>query len=257
MRKFFSKFFIGFSSGIVGFKLIIKNTSLLRTSIMPFIISICLVIAGLVFGYKILVSLLSLFVPNFLISFFSSLIPQGFFYNLIGSVIGIVGYLVFVIFWIFLMFLLINIICIPFHSLLAEKTLINLQAFKQKPFSLINWSKTWVKMFLISIARTIIILIIGVVTFLMSFIFPGFSIFTGFVGLLILTSDCLDYSLELLEFGLIERFTIFKKYFAELFGFCCFFAILPGLNLLLMPVAVVGASWLIVKLNIENKAKNG
>ena len=251
MNSWISRFTLGFKAPIAGFKLILTNKKLMRLSITPFIISLTLVILGLLFGYELFTKLLSILLP-FSITSFS--ITSGVFSWLIGLVTKVIGYTLFAMLWILLMLILVNIICIPFHSLLAEQALVSLNATNKNTFSVVSWMKTCIRMFFISITRTVIILIIGFVSFLISIFIPGLGLATGFIGLLIIISDCLDYSLEILEFGLIKRFVIFKKYLIELVGFCCSFGMLPGINLLLLPVAIVGASWLVATLKINQEA---
>ena len=76
-----------------------------------------------------------------------------------------------------------------------------------------DWLKTCARMFFISITRTSILLIIGLVPFLLSFFVPGLGILAGFIGLLIIISDCLDYSLEILEFGLKKKIFYIQEIF--------------------------------------------
>lgn len=253
MNNLVSRFILGFKAPIVGFRLILTNKKLMRLSIAPFIVSLVLVILGLLFGYELFTKLFLILLPFPITSIASFSITSGVFSWLIGLITKIIGYTLFAILWILLALILVNIICIPFHSLLAEQALISLNVTNQNTFSLARWIKTCVRMFFISITRTIIILIIGFVSFLISIFIPGLGLITGFVGLLIIISDCLDYSLEILEFGLIKRFVIFKKYIVEFTGFCCSFGALPGINLLLLPVAIVGASWLVATLKINQE----
>ena len=252
MQNLIPKFILGFKAPINGFKLIKNNSKLLQLSLAPFVISLALVIIGLILAFQFSFGAF----PMFLTSLFfpqATVLTSGIIATLIKFFLNVTTYIVISILWLFLMLVLLNIICIPFHSLLAERTLKDLNALPQKPFSISDWIKTCIRMFFISTTRTIILLIIGLIPFLLSFFVPGLSILAGFIGLLIITSDCLDYSLELLEFSLKERFSVFKKHFVEFTGFCCFFGIIPVINLLLLPVAVVGATWLAVQLKIHQE----
>ncbi len=252
MRNLIPRFILGFKAPINGFKLIKNNTKLLHLSIAPFAISLVLVIIGLILAFEFSFGTFPMFL-SFLFSPKTAILSSGIVATIAKLLLNVTTYIVISILWVFIMMILVNIICIPFHSLLAERTLKDLNALEQKPFSISNWLKTCARMFFISIIRTSVLLIIGLVPFLLSFFVPGLSILAGFIGLLIITSDCLDYSLEILEFDLKKRFSIFKKYFIEFTGFCCFFGIMPVINLLLLPVAVVGAAWLVVQLKINQE----
>lgn len=253
MRNLVPRFILGFKAPINGFKLIKNNSKLLQLTIAPFAISLILVITGLVLAFQISFGAL----PMFLTNFFSptTMLTGGILATLVKFFFNVTTYIVISILWLFIMMVLLNLICIPFHSILAERTLKDLNALPDKPISITGWIKTFIRMFFISTTRTIILLIVGLVPFVLSFFIPGLSLLTGFIGLLIIISDCLDYSLELLECGLKKRFSVFKEYFVEFTGFCCFFGIIPVINLLLLPVAVVGAAWLAVELKIQQETQ--
>ena len=141
----------------------------------------------------------------------------------------------------------------PFNSLLAEKALVYFGAKEDKPFEMSLWLRTTLKMAVIGMVRSAILLIFGALLFLLSFV-PVLHLPILFVGFFIMSTDCLDYSLETLEYDLKGRFRYYFQHFPQISGFATALGLtflVPGLSFLLMPAAIAGAAHLVS----ENKAE--
>ncbi|MGZ3724074.1 MAG: EI24 domain-containing protein [Bdellovibrionales bacterium] len=141
-----------------------------------------------------------------------------------------------------------SLIAVPFYSFLADRTLGQLG---KKPDDSRMW-KEWVKhtfrMIRASILKFILLLVVGVILFVFSFL-PVFNIFTLTCALMILALDCMDYSLEAFGMGFRRRVTYYRRNWAQWLGMALGLGLtllLPGLTLLIIPGAVVGAA-IIVK----------
>ena len=78
-------------------------------------------------------------------------------------------------------------------------------------------------------------------------------------GLLVLSLDCSDYAMENFEFSLKKSFKHYKLWFFEYVGFALGLGLLfliPGLNILLLPIIVISATYLVGSLQIK-KNLNG
>jgi uncharacterized protein involved in cysteine biosynthesis len=140
----------------------------------------------------------------------------------------------------------------PFNSLLAEKSLVYFGAREESAFDTKKWLKTTLTMAAVGMIRSAILLLLGVALFVLSFV-PVLHIPILFIGFFIISTDCLDYSLESLELNLRERFRYYSKHFMQISGFATGLGLtflVPGLSFFLMPAAVVGAAHMAA----ENKA---
>ena len=139
-----------------------------------------------------------------------------------------------------LMFILINLtrlIAAPFYGLLAASVFEsnrrgaskNLTSFRQTRAALI---------------KTSLFLVMGLVLGLLSFI-PVVGCLTGFLFLILLSYDIVDYALDALDWPLERRFAFFKQHLAVFIGLGFSLGLVflvPGLNFFVLPASVVGAS---------------
>ncbi|MCB0393752.1 MAG: EI24 domain-containing protein [Bdellovibrionales bacterium] len=225
-------FLIGFKSPIAGVRLILSDSQLLRLSVLPFLVMTLAMILGFTYAFPSLAAYLVTLVP----AFTGWMVVFGWLGMGLAYLLGFLGVaIVFVLFA--------SVVASPFQGLLAEKTLMKLGALESKPFKIGEWLGFTIKMLIVAVERASIFAVVGLMLFVLSLI-PIVQVGAGFLGLIIVALDCVDYSLELLGFGLRKRFTFLKQNFWELAGFGCCFGItffVPLLNFFMLPAAVVGA----------------
>lgn len=233
-----SRFFFGFKSLFVGARLVLREPSLRKLYILPLLLDIGL-FALVTYLFFILV--LPLFLASLLPSasgFWSSIAYYGT-YGL-STFVGIVISL-------FLTFVLSQVVASPFNSLLAERTLIHLHKMEKMPFEFDSWFRTTLKMAGASLLKALVMIVLGFIVFIMGFI-PFIHLLGLCLGLLILATDCLDYSLESFRHGFRSRNRLYFTYIPELCGLACalgLIMVVPIANLLIIPVGAVSGAILI------------
>lgn len=156
----------------------------------------------------------------------------------------------------FCTYLFTKIVASPFHALLAERALIELNEVEDRPFELMRWLRVSVRMFLVSILKTGIFATVGAALFVASFV-PFLNVIAAFGFLLIVAFDSTDYAFEALQWGLRERVRFFRDHITYFFGFAAALGLVffvPGFNFLLFPAAVVGGSELVHRI-LRSKAE--
>ena len=165
------------------------------------------------------------------------------FYSFSGLVYGVV--------LLYSVFLLVKILASPFHAIIAEKTLIHLNQRVVSPSNIKEWVTHSIKMIVTSLREVIFFLAVGFCLFIISFI-PGMNIISAMGFLIILAFDCTVYSLEAKGFNYQDRLGFMKK---NIFAYCGFgislsiLFFIPGLNILLFPIAITGGSYLVSRLD--------
>ena len=141
-------------------------------------------------------------------------------------------------------FIFIQLMSIPFYSLICERILIKRKVFPQRDFKISTWIRTNLRLFLISLVRMLIFSFGGIVVFIFSFL-PGVGFIVMYYAALVLALDSMDYTFETYELGLIHRFGIYFSnipYFLGLSLFLTPFLFIPGLTLIILPISVVGSA---------------
>ncbi len=230
--------FRGLGFLIEGFRILKLHPRLLLFVIIPLTLDILAFAGGVFLGTTFLSGWVAAAL-NFVITPAAGLWYSVLYYPLLVflwvAFLVLLGYSIFVIG---------AVIASPFHSLLAERTLMKLGALQTAPFSLRSSLRTGFKMFKASLKKMLVFAVLGIVILICSFI-PIVNILASFMACLIVAFDAMDYSFEIKEWGLKERFAFFK---AELPLFCGMALalgltlLMPGLTLLFYPVAVVGAA---------------
>ena len=227
----------GFLHVATGLKLILKNRNLAILAVIPFLIDALLLFFGFYFGWE----KVSVWSDEVVLKVVS---PEDFWYAFLYYPLWAIFALGFIVLLLYGVFLAASVVAAPFNGMLAEATLKQVGVLDREPFSLKRWAKISVKMFITSLVKALIFAVVGVILFIFSF-FPGLNLVAAFVACLIISFDNMDYSLEILEFGLKERFQFYITNITEFSGAASFLALtvmLPGLTLLLLPAAVVGSA---------------
>ncbi len=241
---FFKRLTFGFQGFFSGFAAIRKHPSLLKYILIPIFISMVFMALGLYFSMEIL--------PGWIKEY----LPQGD------------GILMRSVYWIsvvfsavtsFLLvtlnsFILANILNIPMNTRLCEKFLKKEFDWQAPSKNMREYVKTFVYFLLIGIVKTLLIFILGILAFVLSFL-PFLSLIAAAMGMLILAFDCSDITFEIKEMGLKQRWQFFSRFKLEFLGFALgigLFSLIPGLNFILLPFIVLGASQMVHTLYTRN-----
>lgn len=231
-------YFTGLRFLTQGTKIIFKVPGLFIWALIPFLIDVFILIAGLSFG----VSQISHWKGQLMSRIFDS---NGWLYLLLSPFASIFLWITFMAALFYGVFVLTSLIASPFNAVIAEKVLSHYNIIKTEPFNWNRWLSTSLKMLKISLIKTVLFLTFGGILFLLSFI-PIVSFIALFTTFLMIAFDFMDYSLEVKEMELSQRWRYFKTHIPQLFGMATaigFSLLIPGLILLLLPSAVAGSAW--------------
>ena len=148
---------------------------------------------------------------------------------------------------VYVAFILQGVVAMFFHAILADRTLA--QQGKKADDRRVGreWAKHTVRMILTSLLKAVLFLLLGAVFFVFSFI-PGLNAIALVGTMALLAFDCMDYSFEALGFGLRRRIAYMFRQWPQWAGMATALALtllIPGLTLLIVPGAVVGAALII------------
>lgn len=241
MRKQVNGLTVGFRTLFTGMRLIRQNSRIFRLAIIPFFIDF-LILAGVFYwgsgrlsGW--VESTINWMLPN----------ASGFWYQLAYWPVFLVGWIAFFGALFFVGYIIANLVAAPFNSLLAETALEEMGVIKKRPFNFSRWLKISAAMFWAGLLKTALFLFFGILFFMFSFI-PLLGILASFGLLMIMAFDSADYSFEILEYNLQRRLKFFRQntlYFAGSGLSLGMTLMIPGLNFLLFPAAVVGSADLV------------
>ena len=108
-------------------------------------------------------------------------------------------------------------------------------------------------MLVVSVFRVVIVAFAGMLVFVLSFI-PVVNVAAALGFMLIFAVDISDYGFEAMEWSLRKRFAYVKANLGVYLGMACglaFTTLVPGLNLILLPAAVVGSCATMTRVRAE------
>lgn len=231
-----SRFLVGFNIVFSGRKILISTPGIKLWILLPYIIQILMLGMGLFFGVAEIKAL-----TLKMISFFFADPTSGVGIT-VYYLIFIVFALVFSVIYFYFIYLISLVVASPFYSIITEKTLVHLNVIKPRS----SWResvKVALKMIRVSAIKSIFFILIGVLLFISSFI-PIVNLLAAYCAFLIIAFDTSDFAFEALEMNLSERILFFKNNLLEYMGMATFVgltALLPGLILFVMPLAVLGS----------------
>ena len=249
MKKPVNQFFLGFRAITRGISLIRKEPKILKLAIIPFIIDVLIVSAVFVWG--------SGQISGWVESGLQSTLPElsGFFWSILYGVFYILAWIVFIAALFFGGYVLAGIVAAPFNSLLAEKTLEQTGALPKEPFNFKRWLSLSAKMLWAALIKAGVFLFLGLVLLAISFI-PAVGVIGSFGMLMIMSFDMSDFAFESLGLKFSERMRFFRQNFLCFAGVSAALGLtllVPGLNVLLLPAAVVGSSEMVSRLHGPKK----
>jgi len=231
----FKSFFSGTSILVKGLKVCFSDVKLFFFSVLPVVLSFVLLISTFGWVYSVFFGLLKgPFIPEAGFSFFGGPILL----TLLTFALKIVT----VLFVILLFYVVLQILYIPFCSIISERILrkkgiVELSSFNE--MLLFN-----AKMMRIGLLKAVLIALVGFLLFLSSFL-PLLALLPLYFGFLILSFDSFDYGLELYGLTFSERKFFMESSFSMINGhglILFLLSFIPGLVLLTLPFSVAGAS---------------
>jgi CysZ protein len=247
------RFTLGFFAPWRGLALVMAHPELRKYVVIPFVLSIIV----FVFGGAWALSILWTLVPSIGLDVVAWISPTASGWALVA-----LKTLVLLLLWPAILFALIyslliitKIVGVPFHTLLAEKVLATEGLLTLPSRGFLGSLRLSAHMFWVSILKLCVFAVAGVALFLCS-LFPVLNLIAAFGGLLLVAFDLCDYAFEAMAMGFSERARFFRKNlmaFAGLAAALGFVFMIPGLNLLMFPAAVAGASDLTRRLQFASR----
>lgn len=231
-------FWSGLCFWVRGWSYLLNNRSLLILAIVPLLIA-CLAAASLAW-------ILWAHLPHWVeaLTGLVGLSKTGWLHDLLYYPLLISATLLTFISSLYVMYLAQALIAVPFYTLLADRTLTILGKKSKDSRLWKQWVAHSLQMFRVTILKTILLLLIGIMLFVFSFL-PVLNIFALIGALMVLALDCMDYSLEALGFGFRRRIGYFFTHWAQWLGMALALGLtllIPGLTLLVIPGAIAGAA---------------
>lgn len=242
---FMKSFVRGLHVPVGGLQLMTTNARVRRKAILPFIFTFLVFIVGIVLGIPTLAKVIPWMTASALSSV--GLSSGTIVYSLVywPAVFFAWPAAVFALFYV--LFVLARLVATPFYSLLAETVLVERGLMKPESFRLGFWLKSSSHLMTVSLAKLVIFLVVGAVLFVASFL-PGLGLLAAFGFLLLASFDIVDLSMEALRYGIRERLRFFWRELPAFMGLAVAMGLVflvPGLNFLLFPAAIAGASEMI------------
>jgi uncharacterized protein involved in cysteine biosynthesis len=223
---------------VKGWQWLFEHPRSLGLVLAPFVLGLLLVGAGAWFLFP--------YVPGLSETLAGAVPGAAHFY--IGSIVyWLVLLFLFVMFAGFgfiVLYCLYILLCAPFHAVLVERVLKTAGKHHLQELTFRKWSALTLKMFGVSLLKSLCFFALGGTAFVVSFI-PGLQWVVFVTTAMIFAFDSMDYSFEALGFGLRRRFGYFLREKEQFFLFSMGMALtlfIPGLTFLALPGAVVGAA---------------
>lgn len=239
------RFFYGFGFVFDGWRVLRQTKGIKRWVVLPWLLNFILFAFGIYYGF----AQIQIWVSQAAIFIFGT--PDSIYYSLLFYPALIIFWIVFAVLFTYGIYLLAGVMASPFYSVLTEKLI---ERWRDDSGASQGWGmvlKRAAIMLWVSILRAILLLAVGVLLFFLAFI-PGLNLISTFGAFLLLALDSADFSFEALGFGLRQRLDFFRENFVEFCGMASFIgliAIVPGLMVLIMPLAVLGATKLTFQLS--------
>lgn len=246
-----SDFFFGLTAIFRGFQIVLFDAHLRALSIVPFVASLLLGSVLTISGLYYLAATLGGVAMH--IGAWLSLAPGGWGVALINVLLWPIGLLGLGV----AIYMAVRLVVAPFYSILAEAALVRLGLREDRPFRIREWLPLTLKMLVVSLLKSGVFIVAGGVLFILSLI-PLVNILAtlGFVHML--SFDVADYGFEAMEWNLKKRFRHFRENLNLYSGLAIGLGgamVIPGMSLIIMPAALVGASLVLQRSLLQEKSK--
>lgn len=227
----------------MGWRQILTNRRLMAIAIVPFLISFFAAVAAIWAAW--------IYHPIFLAAFLPAWVQtlpgpwHGLVYYPVAFASGVLAALA----SLYVIYILHAILAVPFYALLAERALA--MEGKRTVGSGFNF-----RLLAQGLIKGLVFIGAGLLLFVLSFI-PVVNLLAVTGTLLLLAYDCMDYSLEAKGLDWRERLRYMRMHRAQWAGMAGALALtllLPGLTLLVIPGAVVGAAMILNEAHFAGKS---
>lgn len=136
------------------------------------------------------------------------------------------------------------VISIPFYAAMAERALRMGGAEVEQSSSVTDYAANFLRMLRVSLTKAILFFVLGIGLFILAWI-PGLNFLSIAGAMFLLAFDCMDYSFEVKRLGFRSRLRYALGHFSQWLGHALGLGltlVIPGLTLLVIPGAVVGAA---------------
>lgn len=164
--------------------------------------------------------------------------------SLLGMVFQGLFWIFIILFTIYFSYLALMLIGAPFYSLLVDKILVRRGLQPPVHNNFIRWLYTSLKMLIITLFKLVIFMTATGLLFIVSFWSLGVILVPLLVGFMI-AYDCIDFSLECMNYSLRKRwhyFTDHLSFFSGLALAILFFSFIPGLFTVSLPFFIAGGA---------------
>lgn len=239
---------LGGKSFFEGLTLFFSKNEIRNISLIPIFMSLVLMTLGLIIGVLYIDDALNLLLGSRALEMNSYL--KGALY-----VLGVLFYF-FILY--FFVFIVVSILAIPICQKISEKVFLHKKETYKQNKDLSSSVKSFFKMLKASLMKILVLIALSIFIFISSFIpflYPVALLFT----FLIVTWDSMDYSFELHDLSFGERLSLFKNNLGAFISFSIFVGILlfiPFVQLVVLPVAVIGSTCLYINLKNNRALKH-
>ncbi len=210
------------------------------------------------FGITIAVVVLSY---NFIIGWVHDMVGGLFDHGMLWFILAVVVTLGFAIVSFYLFTFFLNLISGPFNEVLSEKVeeiVHPSHHHKSNAFSWAALGNTYLRTITAEVQRMVIFGALIVLIFALSFFLAGsvFTLLSGLVSIFFLMFEFIDYPLARHEWSFWQKLQFVSKHWLPLvlFGLgLSVFLLIPILNLLFIPVAVISGTRLVLQLHPKHR----
>lgn len=239
-------FIVGFNKYFTGIGFWMKNSSLLRLSIIPLILNFVFLVGGFVFSLNYLPD-----VVNRIIS-----APHIWYqYILYYFVVMLTAVSLFILVF-FVVFIMANLLAFPFNGIIAERALKIHEPLERPKHPVLKQLRI---NFLAMTRRTFVFLIIAIILACAALI-PGLGVVGAGIGVFLMAYDRLDYGFDHFVLPFDQRMRFVKANFGEILGFAAGFgltAMIPVINILIQPGSVVAGALLVSEIKRRESSVEG
>lgn len=225
----------------IGVRAVFQSKKSFLLFLLPFFFSLIFVISLVILNTTWLLQLTEAYIPSSGTEWYGPAL---------ATFIYVLVFIFSLVFSMLFGFVLLNVIAIPFHTLMCEKYLKETFQFQPivRPFG--KRILTFFYFLGIGLIKSLMLLILGSLCFLGTFI-PVVSVFFAFIAFLLIAYDCSDVVFEVKEWNLKARTNFFRKNIWEFSGFAMAIGLtflVPLLNFILLPGFILGSAYLVESL---------
>lgn len=244
-----SRFLLGFTTYFHGLKTWLGSGTLLRLSVIPFLLdAICLTV-GLYYTLTHIGAIVGLFLHR----------PEIWYqFILYYSVYAVTALSLFFLV-IFFVIIFANLIVFPINDKLAENTLRIEGVVLETPKGAREWVGKSMRNTFAMVEKAAVLLGAGSILTVGALLIPGFGFIAAAAGVLLISIDRIDYACDHYQMTFGARVVFIRENLAEIVGFSAALGLttaIPFVNVLLMPGGVVAGACLVAKLKTGNSRCN-